>query len=151
MDGFAPHESVIVMAATNRPDVLDPALIRPGRFDRRITLNLPQKRARRKILETHSREVPLADDVDLENLAQRTPGLSGADLKNLVNEAALLAARKNKQKVEAEDFDQAHDKILMGLEREDVIKDEEKKMIACHEAGHALLAELLPVPTPCRK
>ena len=151
MDGFAPHESVIVMAATNRPDVLDPALIRPGRFDRRITLNLPQKRARRKILETHSREVPLADDVDLENLAQRTPGLSGADLKNLVNEAALLAARKNKQKVEAEDFDQAHDKILMGLEREDVIKDEEKKMIACHEAGHALLAELLPGADPLQK
>jgi cell division protease FtsH len=151
MDGFAPHESVVVMAATNRPDVLDPALIRPGRFDRRITLNLPQKKARRQILETHSRDVPLADDVNLENLAQRTPGFSGADLKNLVNEAALLAARKNKQKVEAEDFDQAHDKILMGLEREDVIKDEDKKMVACHEAGHALLAELLPGADPLQK
>jgi len=151
MDGFAPHESVIVMAATNRPDVLDPALIRPGRFDRRITLNLPQKKARRQILETHSRDVPLADDVNLENLAQRTPGFSGADLKNLVNEAALLAARKNKQKVESEDFDEAHDKILMGLEREDVIKDEDKKMVACHEAGHALLAELLPGADPLQK
>jgi len=151
MDGFAPHESVVVMAATNRPDVLDPALIRPGRFDRRITLNLPQKKARRQILETHSRDVPLADDVNLENLAQRTPGFSGADLKNLVNEAALLAARKNKQKVESEDFDEAHDKILMGLEREDVIKDEDKKMVACHEAGHALLAELLPGADPLQK
>jgi cell division protease FtsH len=151
MDGFSPHESVIVMAATNRPDVLDPALIRPGRFDRRITLDLPQKKARQKILETHTREVPLADDVDLENLAQRTPGLSGADLKNLVNEAALLAARKNKKQVAAEDFDQARDKILLGLEREDVIKDEDKKVIACHEAGHALMAELLSGADPLQK
>jgi cell division protease FtsH len=151
MDGFSPHESVVVMAATNRPDVLDPALIRPGRFDRRITLDLPQKKARRKILETHTREVPLADDVDLGNLARRTPGMSGADLKNIVNEAALLAARKNKQKVEAEDFEQARDKIIIGLEREDVIKDEDKKMIACHEAGHALLAKLLPGADPLQK
>jgi cell division protease FtsH len=151
MDGFSPHESVIVMAATNRPDVLDPALIRPGRFDRRITLDLPQKRARKKILETHTREVPLADDVDLEDVAQRTPGLSGADLKNLVNEAALLAARKDKKQVEAEDFDQARDKILMGLEREDVIKEDDKKVVACHEAGHALMAELLPDADPLQK
>ena len=151
MDGFSPHESVVVMAATNRPDVLDPALIRPGRFDRRITLDLPQKKARQKILETHTREVPLADDVDLENLAKRTPGLSGADLKNLVNEAALLAARKNKKQVEADDFEKARDKILLGLEREDVIKDEDKKMIACHEAGHALLAKLLPGADPLQK
>jgi cell division protease FtsH len=151
MDGFAPQESVVVMAATNRPDVLDPALVRPGRFDRRITLDLPQKKARQKILETHTREVPLADDVDLENLAHRTPGLSGADLKNLVNEAALLAARKDKQKVEAEDFELARDKILLGLEREDVVKDEDKKMIACHEAGHALLAKLLPGSDPLQK
>jgi cell division protease FtsH len=151
MDGFSPHESVVVMAATNRPDVLDPALIRPGRFDRRITLDLPQKEARRKILETHTREVPLADDVDLQNLAQRTPGLSGADLKNVVNEAALLAARKNKKQVEAEDFEEARDKILMGLEREDVIKDEDKKVIACHEAGHAMLAKLLPGADPLQK
>jgi cell division protease FtsH len=151
MDGFSPHESVIVMAATNRPDVLDPALIRPGRFDRRITLDLPQQKARQKILETHTREVPLADDVDLEDVAQRTPGLSGADLKNLVNEAALLAARKDKKQVEADDFDQARDKILMGLEREDVIKEDDKKVIACHEAGHALMAELLPDADPLQK
>jgi cell division protease FtsH len=151
MDGFAPQEPVVVMAATNRPDVLDPALIRPGRFDRRIILDLPQKKARQKILETHTREVPLADDVDLENLAHRTPGLSGADLKNLVNEAALLAARKDKQKVEAEDFDLARDKILLGLEREDVVKDEDKKVIASHEAGHALLAKLLPGSDPLQK
>jgi cell division protease FtsH len=151
MDGFAPYESVVVLAATNRPDVLDPALIRPGRFDRRITLDLPQKDARREILKIHTHKVPLAEDVDLENLAERTVGLSGADLKNLVNEAALLAARKNKQKVQAEDLDQARDKILMGIEREDVIGDDEKRMIAYHEAGHALLAELLPGTDPLQK
>jgi cell division protease FtsH len=127
MDGFSPHESVVVMAATNRPDVLDPALVRPGRFDRCITLDMPHKDARQKILETHTRKVPLADDVDLANLAERTVGLSGAELKNLVNEAALLAARKEKERVDSEDFDQARDKILMGIEREDVINDEEKK------------------------
>jgi cell division protease FtsH len=151
MDGFTPHESVVVLAATNRPDVLDPALIRPGRFDRRITLNLPQKDARREILKTHTRKVPMAEDVDLENLADRTVGLSGADLKNLVNEAALLAARKNKQNVQADDFDQARDKILMGIEREEIISDDEKRMIAYHEAGHALLAELLPSADPLQK
>jgi cell division protease FtsH len=151
MDGFSPHEAIVVLAATNRPDVLDPALIRPGRFDRRITVDLPQKEARRQILKTHTRKVPLADDVDLENLAERTVGLSGADLKNLVNEAALLAARENKQKVAAEDFDRARDKILMGIEREDVISDDEKKMIAYHEAGHALMAELLPDTDPLQK
>ena len=151
MDGFEPHESVVVMAATNRPDVLDPALVRPGRFDRRITLDMPQKEARRKILQTHTRKVPLADDVDLETLAERTVGLSGADLKNLVNEAALLAARKEKEKVADEDFDQARDKILMGIERDDVINDEEKKVIAYHESGHALLAELLPGADPLQK
>jgi len=151
MDGFSPHESVVVMAATNRPDVLDPALVRPGRFDRRITLDMPQRDARQKILETHTRKVPLADDVDLANLAERTVGLSGAELKNLVNEAALLAARKEKERVADEDFDQARDKILMGIEREDVINDEEKKMIAYHESGHALLAELLPGADPLQK
>jgi len=151
MDGFSPHEAIVVLAATNRPDVLDPALIRPGRFDRHITLDLPQKKARQKILKIHTREVPLADDVNLENLAKRTPALSGADLKNLVNEAALLAARKNKKQVQAEDFEQARDKILLGLEREDVIKDEDKKMIASHEAGHALLAKLLPGADPLQK
>ena len=151
MDGFAPHESVVVMAATNRPDVLDPALVRPGRFDRRITLDIPQKEAREKILQTHTRKVPLGDDVDLEVLAGRTVGLSGAELKNLVNEAALLAARQDKKQVTAEDFDQARDKILMGIEREEVINDEEKKMIAYHESGHALLAELLPGADPLQK
>jgi cell division protease FtsH len=151
MDGFSPHESVVVMSATNRPDVLDPALVRPGRFDRQIHLELPQKNARREILDIHTREVPMADDVDLENLAERTVGFSGADLKNLVNEAALLAARRDKQRVWAEDFDRARDKILMGIEREDVVKDEEKKLIAYHEAGHALLAELMPEADPLQK
>jgi|AP12_2_1047962.scaffolds.fasta_scaffold00107_10 cell division protease FtsH len=151
MDGFARHESVVVLAATNRPDVLDPALIRPGRFDRRITLELPQKKARKEILKTHTRKVPTADDVDLEHLAEKTVGLSGADLKNLVNEAALLAARKNKLKVQVEDFDQAREKILLGIEREDVINDDEKQMVAYHEAGHALLAGLLPGADPLQK
>jgi cell division protease FtsH len=144
MDGFEKHQSLIVLAATNRPDVLDPALIRPGRFDRRITLDMPQKNARKKILYIHTREVPLDDEVDLKKLAERTVGLSGADLKNLVNEAALMAARKEKHRVGAADFDQARDKILMGIEREDMIDDDEKEMVAWHEAGHALLAELLP-------
>jgi len=151
MDGFSPHESVVVMAATNRPDVLDPALIRPGRFDRRVTLELPQKRTRKEILKVHTRNVPLSDDVDLELIASRTAGLSGADIKNLVNEAALLAARKEKKKVGAEEFDQSRDKILMGIEREDVIRDEDKKIIAYHEAGHALLARLLPTADPLEK
>ena len=151
MDGFSPHEAVVVMAATNRPDVLDPALIRPGRFDRRITVDLPHKEARKQILKIHTRKVPLSDDVELETLAERTVGLSGADLKNLVNEAALLAGRKDKDTVTAEDFDRARDKILMGIEREDVISDSEKKIIAYHEAGHALMAELLPDADPLQK
>jgi cell division protease FtsH len=151
MDGFSPHESVVVMAATNRPDVLDPALIRPGRFDRQITLDLPQKNARKEILEVHTRKVPLGDDVDLDLLARRTVGFSGADLKNLVNEAALLAARKEKIRVEAEDFGEARDKILMGIEREDVMKDDEKEVVAYHEAGHALLARVLPGADPLEK
>jgi cell division protease FtsH len=151
MDGFEPHESVVVLASTNRPDVLDPALVRPGRFDRHITLNLPRKQARRLILQTHTRDKPIAEDVDLGSLAERTVGLSGADLKNLVNEAALLAARRNKNQVEAEDFDLARDKILMGVERDEVITDEEKRMIAIHEAGHALVAELLPGADPLQK
>jgi len=151
MDGFSSHEAVVVLAATNRPDVLDPALVRPGRFDRRITVDLPQKEARRQILTIHTRKVPLSDDVDLEILAERTVGLSGADLKNLVNEAALLAGRKDKDIVAAEDFDRARDKILMGIEREDVISDSEKQIIAYHEAGHALMAEMLPDADPLQK
>jgi cell division protease FtsH len=140
-----------VMAATNRPDILDPALIRPGRFDRQITLDLPQKNARKEILEVHTRKVPLGEDVDLDLIAKRTVGFSGADLKNLVNESALLAARKDKKKVEAEDFDQGRDKILMGIEREDVMKDDEKETVAYHEAGHALLAKILPGADPLEK
>jgi cell division protease FtsH len=151
MDGFAPHENVVVMAATNRPDVLDPALVRPGRFDRQVTLELPQRKARNEILQVHTRETPLADDVDLDEVAGKTVGFSGADLKNLVNEAALLAARKEKDKVDAEDFDQARDKILMGIEREDVIQDEERRMIAYHEAGHALVAKRYPGADPLDK
>lgn len=150
MDGFSPHESLVVMAATNRPDVLDPALIRPGRFDRQITLELPQKEARLKILKIHAQNVPI-EGVDLETIANRTVGLSGADLKNLVNEAALLAARKGKKKVDHEDFDQARDKILLGLVREDQISEEEKKTIAYHESGHALVAKLLPGADPLEK
>ncbi len=151
MDGFERNESVVVMAATNRPDVLDPALTRPGRFDRRITLELPQKGARKKILEIHTRHVPLAEDVDLENIAARTVSFSGADLKNLVNEAALLAGRQQKTQVDMEDFDKARDKILLGAEREEMINDDEKKVVAYHEAGHALVALLLPNTDPLQK
>jgi len=151
MDGFAPHESVIVMAATNRPDVLDPALTRPGRFDRQITLERPHKDARQKILEIHTRNVPIDEDIDLESMAARTVGFSGADIKNLVNEAALLAGRKNKERVDEEDFDEARDKILLGHEREDMVNDDERKIIAYHEAGHALMAKLLPGADPLKK
>jgi cell division protease FtsH len=151
MDGFAPHESVVVMAATNRPDVLDPALIRPGRFDRQITLDLPQKQARLAMLRLHTQHVPLAEDVDLANLAARTVGFSGADLKNLVNEAGLLAGRRGKHRVDADDFDQARDKITLGSEREEPLSDEEKQLVAYHEAGHALVARLLPGTDPLQK
>lgn len=151
MDGFAPHQSVIVLSATNRPDVLDPALTRPGRFDRQITLGLPYKVARKKILSIHTRNVPLSKEVDLENMAARTVGFSGADLKNLVNEAALLAARRGEKKVSPEDFEKARDKILLGDEREDKIGEEEKKVIAYHEAGHALMAILTPGADPLQK
>jgi cell division protease FtsH len=151
MDGFAPHEAVVVLAATNRPDVLDPALIRPGRFDRRITLSLPQKEARRQILEVHTQKITLADNVDFDALAKRAVGFSGADLKNLVNEAALLAGRKGKKRVDMDDFDQGFDKIRMGIKREDLLSDEEKKMVAYHEAGHALIAKLLPGADPLKQ
>jgi cell division protease FtsH len=151
MDGFEQNESVVVMAATNRPDVLDAALTRPGRFDRRITLELPHKEARKKILEIHTRHVPLSNNVDLENISARTVSFSGADLKNLVNEAALLAGRKQKKKVDKDDFDEARDKILLGSKREEIITDDEKKVIAYHEAGHALIAKLLPNTDPLQK
>jgi len=151
MDGFSPQESVVVMAATNRPDVLDPALTRPGRFDRQVSLELPQKNARIAILKVHTKSVTTGDDVNLETIANRTVGFSGAELQNLVNEAALLAARKGKEKVEAEDFDQARDKILMGIEREDLINEDEKEVIAYHEAGHAMMSMLLPGADPLEK
>ncbi len=151
MDGFEPHESVVVLAATNRPDVLDQALVRPGRFDRRVTLELPYRDARKKILLIHTRNVPLGDDVDIDRLAAATVGLSGADLHNLVNEAALLAGRKDNETVNAENFDEARDKILLGSRREEKIDNRERKLIAYHEAGHALLAVVLPHSDPLRK
>ncbi|NOX54582.1 MAG: ATP-dependent zinc metalloprotease FtsH, partial [Planctomycetes bacterium] len=151
MDGFEEHESVIVLAATNRPDVLDTALLRPGRFDRQITIDRPTKQGRLGILKVHCRKVPLAEDVDLEKLAAATIGFSGADLRNLVNEAALNAARANKDLVDREDFEQAYDRVLMGSQREDVLNEHEREMTAYHEAGHALLAWLLPDLDPIHK
>ncbi|SDZ75267.1 ATP-dependent zinc metalloprotease FtsH [Microbulbifer marinus] len=151
MDGFDPHEAVVVIAATNRPDVLDAALMRPGRFDRKITLDLPDKHARKAILEIHSREVPLADDVDFERLAALTVGFAGADLENLINEAALLAGREDKSSVDMTCMLLARDKVVLGSEREMVIGDEDKKTIAYHEAGHALAASLLPNADPLDK
>lgn len=151
MDGFEPHESVIVIAATNRPDVLDPALTRPGRFDRQITLELPQKNARVEIMRIHAHGVPLDESVSLEKIAARTVGFSGAELRNLVNEAALLAGRKGKQKVDAKDFEEAQDKIMLGAEREDKLDENERHLVAYHEAGHALIAKLLPETDPLQK
>ncbi len=151
IDGFSKQESVIVLAATNRPDVLDPALIRPGRFDRRINLEMPRKSARKKILKVHINKVKMAKDIDYDQLAGSTVGFSGADLKNLVNEATLLAARKNKKQVEMQEFHESRDKIIMGLKREDRLSDKEKNMIAYHEAGHALVALLLPGADPLSK
>lgn len=143
MDGFQQTEAVIIVAATNRPDVLDPALLRPGRFDRHVTVDRPTKTGRADILKVHSRKVPLADDVDLNLIAAGTIGFSGAELKNLVNEAALYAARTNRETVQASDFDAARDKILMGNRREEVLNERERLMTAYHESGHALLAWLL--------
>lgn len=151
MDGFEAHESVVVIAATNRPDVLDPALTRPGRFDRQITLDLPQKSARVEILKIHAQNVPLDSSVKMENIAARTVGFSGADLRNLVNEAALLAGRKGKSKVEFRDFEEAQDKILLGAEREDKLSERDREVVAYHEAGHALMAKLLPETDPLQK
>jgi cell division protease FtsH len=144
MDGFSQTESVIVLAATNRPDVLDPALLRPGRFDRHVTVDRPNHKGRRAIFAVHVREVPLADDVDLDRLASGTVGLTGADIRNLVNEAALWATRNGKNRVDMEDFDYARDKVLMGPKREEVLSGREKRMTAYHEAGHTLLAWLVP-------
>jgi len=153
MDGFESNEGVIMIAATNRPDVLDPALLRPGRFDRRVVVPRPDLRGRLEILKIHTRRVPLADDVDLELQARGTPGFVGADLQNLVNEAALLAARRNASRVAHEDFENAKDKVLMGTERRSmIIEDEDKRITAYHEAGHALVALLTPeVSDPVHK
>lgn len=151
MDGFASDEPVVVLAATNRPDVLDPALMRPGRFDRKITMELPQKKARLQILQVHTRKKPVATDVDLDQLSGRTIGFSGADLENLVNEAALHAARENKTVIEQSDFEYAHDKILLGSERQEILNDEDKNRIAYHESGHALMSMSLPNADPVSK
>ena len=152
MDGFEPNENVILIAATNRPDVLDPALLRPGRFDRQVTVSNPDVKGREAILNVHVRKVPLARDVDLSVVARGTPGFSGADLANLVNEAALLAARRNKRKVTAEDFDNAKDKVLMGSERKSMAMDEqEKKLTAYHEAGHGICSLHVKETDPIHK
>ena len=152
MDGFESNEGVILIAATNRPDVLDPALLRPGRFDRHVVVPRPDIRGREGILQVHSRKVPLAADVDVRVLARSTPGFTGADLENLVNEAALLAARNDKDKVNMVDLELAKDKVMMGAERRSMlISDEEKRNTAYHEAGHALVAKLLPGADPIHK
>ena len=152
MDGFEGNEGVIVIAATNRPDVLDPALLRPGRFDRQVTVGLPDVRGREQILKVHLRKVPTADDVDAKLIARGTPGFSGADLANLVNEASLFAARANKKLVDMNDLEKAKDKILMGAERRSmVMTEEEKRMTAYHEAGHAIVGLKVPEHDPVYK
>lgn len=152
MDGFEGHEGIIVIAATNRPDVLDPALLRPGRFDRQVVVGLPDIRGREQILKVHVRKVPVADDVEPSVIARGTPGFSGADLANLVNEAALFAARSDKRVVSMEEFDKAKDKIMMGAERKSmVMSEDEKAMTAYHEAGHAIVGRLVPEHDPVYK
>ena len=152
MDGFESNEGVILVSATNRPDVLDPALLRPGRFDRQVVVPLPDVRGREKILEVHARKVPLAEDVDFAVIARGTPGFSGADIENLVNESVLYAARFDKEKVNMSDFEYAKDKVLMGTERKSmVISDAEKRNTAYHETGHALVARMLPGTDPIHK
>ena len=152
MDGFEGNEGIIVIAATNRPDVLDPALLRPGRFDRQVVVPLPDVRGREQILKVHMRKVPASDDVNPMVIARGTPGFSGADLANLVNEAALFAARANKRLVDMGDFEKAKDKIMMGAERRSmVMSDEEKKLTAYHEAGHAIVGRLVPAHDPVHK
>ncbi|TDJ29210.1 MAG: ATP-dependent zinc metalloprotease FtsH [Gammaproteobacteria bacterium] len=152
MDGFETNDGIIVIAATNRPDVLDPALLRPGRFDRQVVVNLPDIRGREQIMKVHMRKVPIADDVDASIIARGTPGFSGADLANIVNEAALLAARGSKQLVEMEDFEKAKDKVLMGTERKSMVMSEkEKRNTAYHEAGHAIVGKLVPGHDPLYK
>ena len=152
MDGFESNEGVILLAATNRPDVLDPALLRPGRFDRQIVVDIPDVNGREGILRVHTKEIPLSDDVNLKVLAKGTPGLSGADLANIVNEAALLAARTNKDRVDMADFEAAKDKVMLGAERRSmVISEEERRVTAYHEAGHAVIARRVPGLDPLHK
>ncbi|MEW6005155.1 MAG: ATP-dependent zinc metalloprotease FtsH [Stygiobacter sp.] len=152
MDGFEQNSGVIIIAATNRPDVLDPALLRPGRFDRQVVVDRPDVKGREGILKVHTRKIPLEPDVDLTVLAKGTPGLAGAELANLVNEAALLAARKNKKKVGMEDFEEAKDKVMMGMERKSmIISENEKKITAYHEIGHVLVAKMIPDSDPVHK
>jgi cell division protease FtsH len=152
MDGFEQNSGVIIIAATNRPDVLDPALLRPGRFDRQIVVDRPDVKGREGILKVHSKNIPLADDVHLDVLAKGTPGLAGADLANLVNEAALLAARRNQKSVTMHDFEEAKDKVMMGIERKSlIITEEEKKITAYHESGHVLVARKIPEADPVHK
>ena len=152
MDGFESNDGVILIAATNRPDVLDPALLRPGRFDRRVVVNKPDLKGREQILVVHTRKTPLSQDVDLEKIGRGTPGFSGADLENLVNEAALQAARDNKSRLEMEDFEKAKDKVIMGSERKSmVISEKDRKLTAYHEAGHALVGRVLPGLDPIHK
>ena len=152
MDGFDPNAGVILLAATNRPDVLDPALLRPGRFDRRIVVDNPDANGREAILKVHTRGKPIDTDVNLDSLARRTPGFSGADLANLVNEAALLAARLEKSKISMSEFEDSIDRVIAGPERKSrLISDEEKEMVAFHEVGHAVVSELLPLADPVHK
>ena len=151
MDGFESHDEVIVIAATNRPDVLDPALLRPGRFDRKVIIDSPQLDERLAILKIHARDKPLAEDTDLEDLARSTAGLSGADLENILNEAALLAARNNQDSITNENLREATDKVLIGTERRNLLHEDEKKLVAYHETGHALMAWVLPTADPVHK
>jgi len=151
MDGFSGHETVIVLAATNRPDVLDPALLRPGRFDRHVTLDLPDRDARQRILEVHTRKVPMADEVDLTLIASSTPGFSGADLKNLVNEAAMMAARENMDRVTRRHFEEMRDRVVIGSVRSMAIHPEERHRLAVHESGHTMVAHFLPKADPLHK
>jgi cell division protease FtsH len=151
MDGFDPSTGVIVIAATNRPDVLDPALLRPGRFDRRVFVQPPDSSGREQILRVHTRSVPLADDVDLEQIARTTPGMVGADIANLVNEAALLAAKRSHERVQRADFTDALEKIVLGAERKIVLGEADRRRIAYHEGGHAVVGMLTPGADPVRK
>src|SRR3989454_392499 len=152
MDGFESNDGVILLAATNRPDILDPALLRPGRFDRRIVVDMPDVKGREQILRVHTRKIPLAPDVELDRIARATPGLAGAELSNVVNEAALLAARRNKMAVDMSDFEDAKDKVMLGIERKSmVLTPEERKLTAYHEAGHALVTVPVPGLDPLHK